>query len=248
MRAKRKYRPAVLDKPPPYYDVFISYSDQEDEWVTDHLLAELEQKAPRLNACFHQRDFKIGVSVIENIVSCMENSRKILLVLSNGFLNSRWCVFESYVAQHLMKNNMDDIVIIMAEKLTVQPDKTISFILKTRTYLEYTETKEFWRRVKYSVRRPKTGTIHANTENQIEHTQNQDQHPLDQDQDQDQHLPNPDDDIQKSDGDLGNISFLGSNSKLSASKAINPSLDSENVRYRKVSLLDVPDIAPESFS
>jgi hypothetical protein len=37
--------------------------------------------------------------VIENIVGCVENSAKFLMVLSNSFLASRWCIFETYVAQ-----------------------------------------------------------------------------------------------------------------------------------------------------
>ncbi|XP_023342316.1 toll-like receptor 6 [Eurytemora carolleeae] len=116
----------------------------------------MEQSPPILNICVHQRDFKIGVSVIENIVESVENSKMFLLILSNGFLESRWCRFETYVATHLLRDNMDDIVVIMKEVLNLNPDKNISFLIQTKTYLEYSETQEFWNRLKYSICKHKT--------------------------------------------------------------------------------------------
>ena len=43
------------------YDVFISYSHEEHDWVTQQLIPELEMKNPKLKACIHERDFKVGV-------------------------------------------------------------------------------------------------------------------------------------------------------------------------------------------
>ena len=36
----------------------------------------------------------------------------------------------------------DDIVVIMKEVLNLNPDKNISFLIETKTYLEYSETQE----------------------------------------------------------------------------------------------------------
>ena len=41
------------------YDVFISYHEEESEWVYQELLPELEQEKPRLRACVRDRDFKV---------------------------------------------------------------------------------------------------------------------------------------------------------------------------------------------
>ena len=42
------------------YDVFISYHEEEADWVYQELLPELEQEKPRLRACVRDRDFKVG--------------------------------------------------------------------------------------------------------------------------------------------------------------------------------------------
>ena len=41
------------------YDVFVSYSQADHQWVTEDLLPELEQKNPKLRVCIHERDFKV---------------------------------------------------------------------------------------------------------------------------------------------------------------------------------------------
>ena len=48
---------------------------------------------------------KVGVTTIENVVTCMESSRKILLVLSDSFLQNNWCRFETHVALTQMVEN-----------------------------------------------------------------------------------------------------------------------------------------------
>ena len=41
---------------------------------------------------------QVGVTLIENVVSCIERSRKIVLILSDAFLQNNWCHFETHVA------------------------------------------------------------------------------------------------------------------------------------------------------
>ena len=60
MRQRRKHR--MMDKKDMSYlfDVFVSYSHEDHQWVTDQLIPELEQKNPKLKVCIHERDFKVG--------------------------------------------------------------------------------------------------------------------------------------------------------------------------------------------
>ena len=41
------------------YDVFISYHEEETEWVYEELLPELEETDPNIRACVRDRDFKV---------------------------------------------------------------------------------------------------------------------------------------------------------------------------------------------
>lgn len=83
------------------YDIFISYAHEDDEWVTLELLPKLETKYG-FKACIHERDFRIGVTVMQNIVQCVDESRVFLAVLTPAYVNSTWCMFELFLAQARM--------------------------------------------------------------------------------------------------------------------------------------------------
>lgn len=81
------------------YDVFVSYSDKDRNWVLDEFIPNIEKRA-EINICLHERDFQVGLSILENIIQCMDMSRSLLLVVSESFLKSNWCAFEMHLAQH----------------------------------------------------------------------------------------------------------------------------------------------------
>ncbi|CAB4064544.1 ICK [Lepeophtheirus salmonis] len=89
------------------YDAFISYSDKDREWVFSELIPHLEED---FNVCVHERDFKVGMMVVDNIVSCIDKSRKFIAVLSPSFVNSKWCAFEIHVAQNQMKKSQEQFL------------------------------------------------------------------------------------------------------------------------------------------
>jgi tetratricopeptide (TPR) repeat protein len=79
------------------FDVFISYSHQDADWVRSWLLPRLE--AAGLRACIDSRDFDIGVPSIINMEKAVELSRKTLLILSPSWVQSEWTKFESLLIQ-----------------------------------------------------------------------------------------------------------------------------------------------------
>lgn len=81
------------------YDVFVSYCEENRQWVLDELIPNIE-KDSEINICLHERDFEVGLSILENIISCMDRSKSLLLVVSEQFLLSHWCQFEMHLAQH----------------------------------------------------------------------------------------------------------------------------------------------------
>ncbi|KAK1888051.1 Toll-like receptor 2 type-1 [Dissostichus eleginoides] len=74
------------------YHVFISYSSNDHQW-THCLIDQLE--ACGLQVCYHDRDFLPGRTVLENMSDCIQESQKVLLVLSPEFVRSRWCLLEA---------------------------------------------------------------------------------------------------------------------------------------------------------
>jgi hypothetical protein len=60
------------------YDVFISYSNTDEDWVVSVLLPRLEKE--KLKVCIHFRDFPAGRPAIINMQDAAENSRHTVLV------------------------------------------------------------------------------------------------------------------------------------------------------------------------
>jgi hypothetical protein len=75
------------------YDVFISYSHADRNWVWNELLPRLEQA--ELKIIIDERDFEIGVPSIINMERAADNSRHTLVVLTPAWLKSEWTEFES---------------------------------------------------------------------------------------------------------------------------------------------------------
>ena len=75
------------------FDAFICYNfDTDYKYVTDKILPELEEKhGPPFKLCFHQRDFKPGAPIKDNINESVRNSNSSIIVLSQGFVDSSWC-------------------------------------------------------------------------------------------------------------------------------------------------------------
>ena len=67
----------------PRFDVFLSYSTVDREWVETVLLKFLECR--NYKVCFGERDFKIGKSLVGSIASAIMKSRKTISVLSPDF-------------------------------------------------------------------------------------------------------------------------------------------------------------------
>ncbi|XP_053622039.1 toll-like receptor 3 isoform X1 [Plodia interpunctella] len=138
------------------YDVFVSYCHEDRAWMLDHLLPHLETDCS-VSVCLHERDFQVGLSILENIVSCMDRSRTIMLIISRQFLMSQWCQFEMHLAQHrLLETRREDLTLILLEEIPrrLRPN-TLHYLMLTKTYIVWpraeAEQAVFWRRLNKSV-------------------------------------------------------------------------------------------------
>ncbi len=79
------------------YDVFISYSHKDEEWVRNVLLPTLEKQG--LKICIDYRDFIAGKPAIMNMADASETSRHTLLVLTPRWVESEWTLYESILSR-----------------------------------------------------------------------------------------------------------------------------------------------------
>jgi tetratricopeptide (TPR) repeat protein len=75
------------------YDVFISYSHKDEDWVLNILLPTLEQQG--VKTCIDFRDFLAGTAAIVNMQDAIKKSHHALLVLTTNWVESEWTLYES---------------------------------------------------------------------------------------------------------------------------------------------------------
>ncbi|XP_045170708.1 toll-like receptor 4 [Mercenaria mercenaria] len=139
-------------------DVFVSYADGDGTFVRRHLVPELENNRG-LNLLVHDRDFRAGNFVNDNIMHAVITSRKTLIVMSRYFLRSKWCCYEMNMARlEGIKTGRDVVCILMKEEVpTSGLPLEIMDIISQKTYLEYPKENEnhlqqFWDRLAHAIK------------------------------------------------------------------------------------------------
>jgi hypothetical protein len=79
------------------YDVFISYSHNNSDWVRNTLLPKLESHG--FSVIIDYRDFKSGSFSVDEMQRAVEDSKHTLLVLTTDYVKSDWTKFENVMAQ-----------------------------------------------------------------------------------------------------------------------------------------------------
>ncbi|XP_016043089.1 toll-like receptor 4 [Erinaceus europaeus] len=139
------------------YDAFVIYSSQDEDWVRNELVKNLEEGVPRFQLCLHYRDFIPGVAIAANIIQeGFHKSRKVIVVVSRHFIQSRWCIFEYEIAQtwQFLSSRAGIIFIILQkiEKSLLRQQVELYRLLNRNTYLEWEDNALgrhiFWRRLK----------------------------------------------------------------------------------------------------
>ncbi|NXL44601.1 TLR22 protein, partial [Podilymbus podiceps] len=159
LRAKRKPRRAPAKDI--CYDAFVSYSENDSDWVENIMVQELEQACPPFRLCLHKRDFVPGKWIVDNIIDSIEKSHKTLFVLSEHFVQSEWCKYElDFSHFRLFDENNDAAILVLLEPIQSKavPKRFCKLrkIMNTKTYLEWPLEEEkrelFWFNLKIALR------------------------------------------------------------------------------------------------
>nr|XP_055026944.1 toll-like receptor 4 [Misgurnus anguillicaudatus] len=142
------------------YDAFVIFSSYDEMWVINELMENLENGVPPIQLCLHMRDFEAGKPIASNIIDeGIMGSRKVIVVVSQHFIDSDWCRFEFELAQSwfVMERNANIIIIILEDVEERKTKKVFGLHkhLKKNTYLKWSRDPlskmRFWIRLRKAI-------------------------------------------------------------------------------------------------
>ncbi|XP_045193317.1 toll-like receptor 2 type-2 [Mercenaria mercenaria] len=123
------------------YDAFVSYSSNEEEYV-EKLFEDLEKQPddksrPSFKFCMHHRDFVPGRTIFDNVTFSVESSRHTIILLSNHFIKSEYCLYEFQEAfrQSIMEKRRHLVIIMMEDIPEEKLPRDLRRCVKTFTYI-----------------------------------------------------------------------------------------------------------------
>src|SRR5262245_26874395 len=117
------------------FDVFISYSSKDREWVRGTLLRQIEESGLRAFVDF--RDFAPGAPSIAECERGVLKSRKTLLVLTPDYVTSGWTEIENIMVQSIDPANQSRRMIPL---LRIECKKPLR--IQVFTHIDFTETAD----------------------------------------------------------------------------------------------------------
>ena len=87
------------------FSAFVSCDHRDAKYfVYRKLLPNLETTESKLKFCIAQRNFLVGATIIDNIIGAISKSRKVIFIVSQYFLTSKWCQEELIIAHQVSES------------------------------------------------------------------------------------------------------------------------------------------------
>ncbi|KAK9882854.1 hypothetical protein WA026_023549 [Henosepilachna vigintioctopunctata] len=131
------------------YDAFVSYAQQDQDFVMKQLVPKLEEADPPYKLCIHVRDWIPGEFITKQIANSVKDSRRTLIVLSNSFLKSMWGRMEFRTAHTaaMEEGRVRVIIIIYGDLDANSVTDDFKSYMRTNTYVEWGDPC-FWEKLK----------------------------------------------------------------------------------------------------
>ncbi|MCL4127992.1 UNVERIFIED_CONTAM: hypothetical protein GTU68_004933 [Idotea baltica] len=148
------------------FDAFICHSAKDSAWVCGLLAPELEARGYRL--CVAHRDCTVPSApitsqAISESISC---SRRVIMVLSKGFIDGEWCRYEFKSAhmEALRSIKRKHLIIIILEELPRSEfDTELNTIVRSTNSALNPRDPRFWERLRRALPSLRHKTRHRST-------------------------------------------------------------------------------------
>ncbi|XP_072037053.1 toll-like receptor 2 [Amphiura filiformis] len=105
----------------PRYDAYVSYCNEDEDWICDELDPIIEGGEEPLRLCIRGRDIPANKPILQYISLYMKRSRKVVIILSPRYMEDRGrnkCKFELALAhQRLLEENETVLILILLEEI-----------------------------------------------------------------------------------------------------------------------------------
>ena len=119
------------------YDVYVSYTEDDQLWVRQYLVPELEGKL-RLRLCVKDRDFPPNEPEIHSMERSLDVSKKIVVVFSANYAKDETCLFElALCVRHSMDRGDRPLVLSLHHLASHHMRPSMLAVLKTTDYIQW---------------------------------------------------------------------------------------------------------------
>ena len=167
---KEKNDENILDDNDYEFDAFVSYSSSDSDCVKKYL-PQFETKN-NLKFCFEEREWLPGYDRALSLQESIENSRKILIIVSNAFAISEWCYFQlSTIQAALFEKGRDNVILVMLEDIAEENlNPRLRFQIQRRSYVEWSSNcvvgrQLFFAKLKRALTAPSSSIVKSPLEN-----------------------------------------------------------------------------------
>ena len=146
------------------FDAFVSCAWPDDALaraIVDRLEHGGERDRGGYRVCYHSRDFPLGGVILRSIQQSIEQSKRVICLLSGAFLSSEFCMLEFRTAwQWNVQNRRHRLIVVkcpgvddalaVAERDAVPGVEDVRMFLSTYTYIEH-GSDDWWQRLHYAM-------------------------------------------------------------------------------------------------
>lgn len=102
------------------FDVYITYSGQESDFVHHTLAPTLENGSGTYRLCLHRRDFPSSAPVFDTVSVAADSSERVLMVLTESYLQTEWPLTKGALHNVLFSNDSykDKLVILLISDIS----------------------------------------------------------------------------------------------------------------------------------
>ena len=144
----------------PRYDAYVTYHQQDEDWVADELEATIEGGQEPLRLCIRGRDIPANLPIYNAISRYMKRSRKVLVIMSRRYAaDKNRCKFELNMAhQRLLEENENVLLLILLEDIpdelmTLRMRQLFRQVLCLKWPAGECEQNLFWRRLREEIKK-----------------------------------------------------------------------------------------------